>query len=193
MRNKILWSNETKIELFGLKFQALNLEETCHHWYGEAWCQHHAVGMFFSSRETSQDWGRNERSKVQRDPWFKNLLQSTQDLRLGQRFTFQQDNNPKHTAKTMHEWFLSLNVLEWPSQSPDLNYIEHHWRDLKIALQQRHPPANLTERERICSEEREKLPKYRCAKLVASYPRKLKAVIAAKVASTKYWVHGLNT
>jgi hypothetical protein len=26
------------------------------------------------------------------------LLQSAQDLRLGRRFTFQQDNDPKHTA-----------------------------------------------------------------------------------------------
>jgi hypothetical protein len=32
----------------------------------------------------------------------------------------------------------------------------------------------------------EKLPKYRSAKLVASYPRRLEAVIAAKGASTKY-------
>jgi hypothetical protein len=30
----------------------------------------------------------------------ENLLQSAQDLRLGQRFPFQQDNDPKHTAKT---------------------------------------------------------------------------------------------
>jgi hypothetical protein len=30
----------------------------------------------------------------------ENLLKSTQDLKLGQRFTFQQDNDPKHTAKT---------------------------------------------------------------------------------------------
>jgi hypothetical protein len=47
----------------------------------------------------------------------ENLLQSTQDLRLGQRFTFQQDNNPKHTAKTMQEWLQDtpLNILEWPS------------------------------------------------------------------------------
>ena len=52
----------------------------------------------------------------------ENLLQSTQDLRLGQRFTFQQDNDPKHTAKTMQEWLrdMSLNVLEWPSQSSNL-------------------------------------------------------------------------
>ena len=44
----------------------------------------------------------------------ENLLQSMQDLRRGLRFTFQQDNDSKHTAKTMQEWLRdkSLNVLE---------------------------------------------------------------------------------
>jgi hypothetical protein len=53
----------------------------------------------------------------------ENLLQSAQDLRLGQRFTFQQNNDPKHKAKTMQEWLRdkSLNVLEWPSQSLELD------------------------------------------------------------------------
>ena len=31
------------------------------------------------------------------------LLRSTQDLRMGRRFTFQQDNDSKHTAKTTQE------------------------------------------------------------------------------------------
>ena len=54
MRNKFLWSDETKIELFGLNAKASRLDETCHHPYGEAWrWQHHAVVMFFW--ETSQD------------------------------------------------------------------------------------------------------------------------------------------
>jgi hypothetical protein len=66
-----------------------------------------------------------------------------------------------------------------------LNPIEHLWRDLKIDLQQR-SQSNVTALERICREEWEKFPKYRCVKLVVLYPRRLKAVIAAKGASTKY-------
>jgi hypothetical protein len=61
----------------------------------------------------------------------ENLLQSAQDLRLERRFTFQQDNDPKYTAKTTHKLLRdkSLNVLEWPSQGPDLNPVKHRWRD----------------------------------------------------------------
>jgi hypothetical protein len=94
--------------------------------------------MFFSSRdvETSLDRGKEERS--------------AHELRLGQRFTFQQDNDPK----TMQEWLQDkfLNGLEWPSQSPDLNLIKCLWRDLKIAVQPR-SPSNLTELEWICRKE----------------------------------------
>ena len=44
-----------------------------------------------------------------------NLFQSSRDLTLGRRFTFQQDNDPKHTAKATLKWFKGkhLNVLEW--------------------------------------------------------------------------------
>uniref|UniRef100_A0A8C7KMW3 Si:dkey-4e7.3 n=1 Tax=Oncorhynchus kisutch TaxID=8019 RepID=A0A8C7KMW3_ONCKI len=40
--------------------------------------------------------------------------------------------------------------------------------------------SNLTELERICREEWDKLPKYRVAKLVALYPRRVAAVITDK-------------
>ena len=65
-----------------------------------------------------------------------------------------------------------------------MNLIKHLCRDLKIAVHRR-SPSNLTELERICREEWEKLI-YRCTKLVAAYPRRLEAVITAKGASTKY-------
>ena len=66
MRNKILWFDEAKIELFGLNAK-------CHicRMLGETWWwQQHAVGMFFSGKkwETRQDQGKDNRSKVQRGP-----------------------------------------------------------------------------------------------------------------------------
>jgi len=117
----------------------------------------------------------------------ENLLQSALDLRLGRRFTFQQDNDPKHTATITKEWLQdkSVNVLECLSQSPDWNRIEYLWRDLKMAVHRR-SPSKLRELETIRKEEWEKLPKDRCAKRVASCSRRLEAVIAAKGASTKY-------
>ena len=88
--------------------------------------------------------------QIQRHPG-PSLLQSAQDLRLGRGFTFQQDNDPKHSAKITKEWLQnnSVTVLQWPSQSPDFNPTEHLWRDLKMAVHQ-HSPSNLTGLERIC-------------------------------------------
>ena len=59
----------------------------------------------------------------------ENMFESAMNLKLGKRFTFQQDNDSKHKAKATLEWLnkKKINVLERPSQSPDLNPIPHLW------------------------------------------------------------------
>ncbi len=195
--NKILWSDETKIELFGLnsKRYVWRKPGTAHHLSNTVPTVKHGSGSIMLwgvfQLQGQDDWLQSRERWMPakyRDILDGNLLQSAQDLRLGRRFTFQQDNDPKHTAKITKEWLHnnSVTVLEWPSQSPDLNPIEHLWRDLKIAVHQR-LPSNLTELERICKEEWQRIPKSRCEKLVASFPKRLMAVLNQKGASTKYF------
>ena len=75
----------------------------------------------------------------------ENLRPSPRQLRMGRSFAFQHDNNPKHTAKRTKQWLKDrmVNILEWQSQSPDLNTIENMWIDLKRAVH-RHSLQNLT-------------------------------------------------
>ena len=51
----------------------------------------------------------------------ENLVQSAFQQTLGEKFTFQQDNNIKHKAKYTLELFTKTkwNVPEWPSYSSD--------------------------------------------------------------------------
>ncbi|KAK3558988.1 hypothetical protein QTP86_000116 [Hemibagrus guttatus] len=117
----------------------------------------------------------------------KNLLPSARALKMKCGWVFQHDNDPKHTARTTKEWLRKkhFKVLEWPSQSPDLNPIENLWRELKIRVAQQQP-QNITALEEICMEEWAKLPATVCKNLVATYRKRLASVIANKRYITKY-------
>ncbi|KAK3536481.1 hypothetical protein QTP86_013806 [Hemibagrus guttatus] len=99
-----------------------------------------------------------------------NIRQSAEKLGLGHQWTFQHDNDPKHTAKVVKKWLAdkNINVLQWPSQSPDLNPIENLWRELKIRVMARRP-SNLKELELIAKDEWANIPVETCKKLVSNY------------------------
>ena len=72
-----------------------------------------------------------------RDILHENFGQSAQDLTLGQRFTFQQNNYPKHTDKTAQEWLRDNSVNVLVAQPEPLLEPNHFWRNLKMSIYRR--------------------------------------------------------
>ncbi len=81
----------------------------------------------FSDDET-EDRSSRINSEVYRDI-LSAQIQSNAAKLIGRRFMVQMNDDPKHTAKATQE-FLKVkqwNILQWLSQSPDLDPIELHF------------------------------------------------------------------
>ncbi len=118
------------------------------------------------------------------------MLPSADKLYGDADFIFQQDMAPAHTAKGTKSWFNDhgVTVLDWPANSPDLNPIENLWGIVKRKMRDTRP-NNADELKATVKETWASIPPQQCHKLITSMPRRIEAVIKAKGASTKYWVH----
>ncbi len=110
------------------------------------------------------------------------MLPSADKLYGDADFIFQQDLAPAHTAKGTKSWFNDhgVTVLDWPANSP-WGIVKRKMRDTR--------PNNADELKATVKETWASIPPQQCHKLITSMPRRIEAVIKAKGAPTKYWVH----
>jgi transposase len=100
---------------------------------------------------------------------------------------FIQDNAPVHKSYETMDWMKKqkIRVVDWPSNSPDLNPIENLWSTLKSRIQQR-SPENMTQVVQYAKEEWEKLPASMLKTLSDSMVSRLKIVRKNGGEHTKY-------
>lgn len=101
----------------------------------------------------------------------------------------QQDNARAHTARATQHYLQAHNidVIDWPSLSPDLAPIEHVWDELGRRVYKRDPPPrNVNELRLALLQEWHHIPQNSIRNIVNSMRKRCTACIAAGGGHTRY-------
>lgn len=191
---KVLWSDETSLQL-GVNGQtwvqrpigeAFNKDYVVHQVKHPP--KHHMWACFFAHGTGHfMIFRENLDAKLMIKIISKCLLRSKNAFWKNQHWWFQQDNDPKHSSKLVQNWLFKAGVqlIDWPSNSPDLNPIKNLWHYLKRRVEARNP-KNLEQLEEMSEEEWLAIPKEFCRKLAMTMRTRCMAVIENNGWLTKY-------
>ncbi|KAJ8887996.1 hypothetical protein PR048_007481 [Dryococelus australis] len=96
---------------------------------------------------------------------------------------FQDDNVRCHVSRATMQWYADNNVrrLDWPTQSPDLNPIEHLWDELDRRVRARQArPNSIAQLMEWLQEQWKRIPMDVLQTLLESMPDRVAAVIASR-------------
>jgi hypothetical protein len=117
----------------------------------------------------------------------KNNLISNAKQQFNDKWRLQQDNDPKHRSSKTERW-LAVNVpliMDWPSNTPDLNPIENMWNIMKHRIEKR-KPTNINELKIFIDEEWKNIEKDVIINLINSMKNRCLLVIESKGERIKY-------
>ena len=108
---------------------------------------------------------------------------------VGDGFVLMDDNAPPHRARVVDDYLEQETIerMEWPAQSPDLNPIEHCWDMLQVAIGNRqHQPTTVQELENALFQEWNNIGQNQVQRLITSMRRQCRAVVIARGSNTSY-------
>lgn len=192
----VIWSDESKFNLFGSdgkiivwrmpgeEFDPKCTIPTVKHGGGSVmvWgcCTRNGIGELHILERTMDRF-------YYRDILERSLLPSIAKFKFAGEFSFVHDNDPKHTSGLVKNWLKEkkIQVLPWPSFSPDLNPIEHVWDELERRVKKRQP-RNIQELQKVLKEEWNNLGPDILHKLIDSVPNRLYECVKMKGYPTRY-------
>jgi len=193
---RVIWSDESKFNLFGSdgivriwRFPKEEFKREC----VKPTVKHGGGSVMVWGCFTSNGVGKLVFiDGIMRKEEYLNILQTNLHHWSGMvnsehDFIFQQDNDPKHTAKIVSKWLAenNIDVLDWVAQSPDMNPIEHLWEHLERKVRKL-KCTSICDLKAALQSEWMAIPPEVCHKLVESMSNRCLECVKSNGGPTRY-------